>query len=267
MSSAPIDHLDERVLIAYLLGGLRPAEAEAIEYAYFADTALFERLGELERELIHAYLRGELAGEIRASFERAFLSNPARRQRVAQEREWFMAARAVRGKWWLRVAEQFQKYRHGGRLWGLIAVAAVVVVAAAPTWLLLRRGSRAIETPPEATSRALPTPVPEPIAFALSPGVTRDSSPPRRLAIPASAQSVKLDLELDAQQSYREFRATIRVVAGPYIWSGMGALDTGRVSITVPASVLTKNSYLIFLDGFDEKGTASRVGSYLFVID
>ena len=70
----------------YLLGDLPEAEQTALEREFFADGEKFERMWEVENELVDAYARGRLAPADRARFERHYLASPLHRRRVAVAR-------------------------------------------------------------------------------------------------------------------------------------------------------------------------------------
>lgn len=73
---------DSKLITAYLLGELSEAEQDQLEARYFTDDALFERLLEIEDDLIDRYARGDISDRERLRLERHFLKSPARRKRV-----------------------------------------------------------------------------------------------------------------------------------------------------------------------------------------
>jgi hypothetical protein len=72
----------DEIMMRYLLGELSEPERAELERQYFADSKAFDRLERFEHELIDSYARGRLPGETRALLEAAYLSNPARRERL-----------------------------------------------------------------------------------------------------------------------------------------------------------------------------------------
>ncbi|MEO7649360.1 MAG: hypothetical protein ABIZ80_02755 [Bryobacteraceae bacterium] len=52
--------LDEDDLVRYLLGEVTKAERSAFKNSIAGDDALFERVHDLEEDLVDAYIRGEL---------------------------------------------------------------------------------------------------------------------------------------------------------------------------------------------------------------
>lgn len=77
------EQLDDRELItAYLLGELAEPEQERFETRYFADDALFNRLLAIEDELIDRYSSGNLTEFECQRLERHFTRVPGRRKRL-----------------------------------------------------------------------------------------------------------------------------------------------------------------------------------------
>lgn len=66
----------------YLLGELSEQEQAALEERYFRDPQVFNRVLQVESELVDAYARGQLSTDIRDRFEKGYLKHPAKRQRV-----------------------------------------------------------------------------------------------------------------------------------------------------------------------------------------
>src|ERR1041385_3200646 len=74
-------HADESLFVRYLVGDCADEERERVEERFFTDADVFDRLCELEEELVWRYARGELGATERAHFERAY-SVPPRRDRL-----------------------------------------------------------------------------------------------------------------------------------------------------------------------------------------
>lgn len=73
---------DDQVLIDYLLGSLPEAVGERLDELSVADDEFAWRLSAVENDLVDAYVRGELSGEILGRFETFYLSSPKRREKV-----------------------------------------------------------------------------------------------------------------------------------------------------------------------------------------
>ncbi|MFN0119214.1 MAG: hypothetical protein ACKV2V_01790 [Blastocatellia bacterium] len=73
---------EQHQLRRYLLGALSEQRRDALEQLCFTDADAHASLCEAENTLIDDYVRGYLGDDDRRMFERAFLSVPARRERV-----------------------------------------------------------------------------------------------------------------------------------------------------------------------------------------
>jgi hypothetical protein len=72
---------DDALLARYLMGACSDAEKARVEEHLFGGGEVFERLCAVEEELIGRRLRGQLTGEAREQFDRAY-AEPPRRDRV-----------------------------------------------------------------------------------------------------------------------------------------------------------------------------------------
>jgi len=72
----------EQIATRYLLGELSEQEQAALEERYFRDPNVFDRVLQVESELVDAYARGQLSTEMRERFEQFYLKHPSRRNRV-----------------------------------------------------------------------------------------------------------------------------------------------------------------------------------------
>src|SRR5215471_6935099 len=70
------------MMIEYLLGSLPEKEAERLDELSITDDAFVSRLNDVENDLVDAYVRGELSGEIRERFRSFYLASPKRRAKV-----------------------------------------------------------------------------------------------------------------------------------------------------------------------------------------
>jgi hypothetical protein len=73
---------NDKVMVRYLLGDLRGEDESRFEESYFENDEIYLQLKTVERDLIDAYVRGELSTREREQFETHYLSDPGRRQRV-----------------------------------------------------------------------------------------------------------------------------------------------------------------------------------------
>src|SRR5947209_18772521 len=85
-------HVEETLLIRYLLGKLNDDEQAQVEDRAFADPDYLGALEATEADLIDAYVRNELPKSDRGAFERQFLGSPSRRSKVAFASTFFRVA-------------------------------------------------------------------------------------------------------------------------------------------------------------------------------
>ncbi len=72
---------DDALLARYLVGACSEAEQARVEEAFFADDEVFERMQQIEDDLIDRHLQDRLDGEERERFREAYATGP-RRDRV-----------------------------------------------------------------------------------------------------------------------------------------------------------------------------------------
>lgn len=140
-----------QVITEYLLGGLPEVEMERLDELSITSQEFAEVLSASEKDLIDAYVQGELPGTMLAEFESHYLASPIRRGRVefAEAFQVFARTQRVFDDSSIRGQADLKRKRKGGRLltlsvfgkqypalqWGL-AVAAVVLIAAGAFLLL-----------------------------------------------------------------------------------------------------------------------------------
>src|SRR5262245_47380928 len=83
-----MQEIDEKTMVAYLLGDLSEEEQSLVAAQLFTDR-YYERLQSVEAELIEDYVRGELSDGERDHFENIFLAAPHRREQVEFARAMF----------------------------------------------------------------------------------------------------------------------------------------------------------------------------------
>jgi hypothetical protein len=73
---------DDRLLTQYLLGSLPSEEIERLDELSIADDDFAAKLNSAEKDLVDAYVRGELPSADAHQFKSAYLSSPKRREKV-----------------------------------------------------------------------------------------------------------------------------------------------------------------------------------------
>ena len=74
--------LNDQTIIQYLLGSLPEAETERLDELSFTSEEFAETLSATEKDLIDAYVQGELRGETLKHFEGRYLASPRLREKV-----------------------------------------------------------------------------------------------------------------------------------------------------------------------------------------
>jgi hypothetical protein len=109
------------------------------------------------------------------------------------------------------------------------------------------------------------------LSFILAPGLVRDADGPKRLLVPASAGSLRLQLDLKRPGDYRSYRAALRreTPDGPELWSQdlsrVRSTASGRaVVVNLPAKLLPEGVYVITLSGRTRGGELEEIDDYYF---
>lgn len=300
------ERLDDSQLTRYLLGMLPDAEAEWLDEASIVDDEFATRLRLVEDDLVDAYVRGTLSGELLRRFEAGYLASPRRRHNL-KFAEGFVRAidRAD------VTSESPSSSRRPGRAFRaptLIAAAAVALVACGALALhdlALRNGLKAArqeslelnrraltledrlnqERRPTATVSQEPhgaehpsPPVVEPRqpAPALSAALvllpqTRAIAPIPALAITRSAQRVTFGLQLESNDFPRYEVALKDPASNEVAWRSAPLTTTTRgqasiVYVVVPGRMLKPQHYSLDLSGVPASGNREIVGSYVVQI-
>lgn len=85
-------------------------------------------------------------------------------------------------------------------------------------------------------------------------GVVRGLEPPRRLAIPAGLDAVKLEVDLGADAGYGTYRVALRRIDGEEVWSRDGLTERvghggAALFLTLPARLLPADDYELAILG------------------
>ena len=188
------------LLTHYLLGELSESEETSVETRFFEDSDLLDELRGTERDLIDAFVRGELTGDSRQRFEQRFLTQPDRRRRVlfASALARLLPRRDVQVE---PTAEPAT--RKEGRAWWshisigsreLLAAAAVLVIAVSVALFWRTQLGRPTPAPPiaEEQSAAAEAPrVPEETTIMGQDATSgKDSRPPTQIGRPTPPPNI-----------------------------------------------------------------------------
>lgn len=234
----------------YLLGKLSEQETAEFEARCFDDDDLFHETADLESDLVHSYLRGELSEAERREFETGYLISPARRRKLefarALENRLFGTADAhpPAESRALTAARPPQIDFAIQSRWGRLVVGAVAAaVITAISWLAfvnyrlnselgqmragqmeLRREQQALEAKLAALTSRLEEinpdshgqqqlPQPETLAFNLTPGLPRSAGTIKQLVVPPGTTRIELNIYLE-EDKYPGYRASLEATGG-----------------------------------------------------
>ncbi|HTW66484.1 MAG TPA: hypothetical protein VME17_17810 [Bryobacteraceae bacterium] len=228
-------------MIAYLLHKLPEAEREAFEDRWMEDSELYGELQDAEAELLDAYANGALPAGDCELVTKYLLSSPV------QERK-LLFARTLRAALPAHVRPASERQT---RAWRSIAAAGIILLAIATSWLAWQ--NTALHRRLAGVSNFARPPAPA-VYVAEIPSGTTNRSTTQSLAevrVPAGAQMLRLDLQLDPGDETRVFSATVGQ-EGRLVWDEEPIHAERRpfgfvVPVWVPAAVLTPGQYQIKL--------------------
>jgi hypothetical protein len=140
---------DNKRIIKYLLGTLSQAETERLDELSFTDPGFIDELNSVERDLIDAYVNGELDSLLQSQFENHYLKSPLRREKVQLARSFYESTprsitptRAFQQK-----ESQIDTQRNpfvpvSREQWAFAAVLLIGLCLAIGGWLILERDGR-----------------------------------------------------------------------------------------------------------------------------
>ena len=280
---------EERAIIHYLLGEMSESERDAFEAAFFSDDASVEKLEIVRDELVDRYAMGRLSEGDRRRFQSHFLESPYHRHKLelavslisSLETESPGAAGPSDTGFFSRRKAAF-------------AIAAAVVLLALAGLFLFRVFQTTTPTPIAGSANensnsdgARSTPdaqrTPEPTvsqnrsqdqrkpAGAATPLVAELNLVPRAntsqtptLVIGAGVSEVYLNIP-QPEGDFSYYIASISPVGGKEIWFGRLSPSTGpRTSLNVPATLLSRQDYVVTINGVRDDGSREEIQGYYF---
>jgi hypothetical protein len=290
MSVSHVSIPDDRQLTRYLLGLLPDEEAERFDEQSIVDDDMASRLQCVENDLVDAYVRGTLQGELLERFESFYLASPRRRDKLQFAARFLDAVdRAGAAAVVPRTAPPRRRFVLS------LAPAAMLLLACGVLFIQdvrLRRGLTAVQRDVvirENRAQALAGQLDEqrvsntalkreldriraapPFAVVLLPQ-TRGIGPVPVIALPPGAGMVAFDLALEDGDVARYEVALRDPATNHIVWrSGILTPDLSRrpatVAVAVPAGLLRPQHYSLELSGGNSAGAFDIVGSYAFQI-
>ena len=236
---------ERRLMTAYLLGTLPEQERAQIGERALTDSAFFDRLREVEDDLVDELARGELNAQSAARIER-FLAETNQLDRLDIAR----ALHAVGGE-----------AKSPGSTWrtlGLLAASLVLVAGAA--WFTLRQTG----TRPAPAAIARPDAV---LSVFLPAGVLRGQQRVERVTIPRGTSVVRIGLEASPAPEMMFWRVELRTPGGNApLYAQSAAFRAGPVELIVPARLLTAGRYEAGLSTSRDGTSWETAGYYYFTV-
>lgn len=226
-----------RDVIAYLLHQLPEKDRDAFAERWMADPALYEQLRSAEADLLDGYARGEVSSADRALIEQHLLGSDTQRRKLAFAEALHVALPGARRRpvAWVPLA----------------AAAALVAMSATAAWFWQQndRLRREVAQLREQVRPSAPSGSVYAAAVPLS-GV-RGAERETRIAIPAGADVVRLEVELEPADANASYTATTSA-GDQIIWIEEPVRPQKRgaavvASVWIPAAVLLPGRYDIRL--------------------
>lgn len=247
-------HPDDEFLTRYLLGeDLPSADVDRAEATYFKDDRYFERLLEVEDDLIDAYLRGKLSPTQNVEFEHHFLKVARRREKLEAQRaiaEFFR--NAARPAPFLTALRQLLQMQPNMVRLATAAVGLVVLVGfglLAVGYFRMKNESSLLRSEIAAIERGQPA---SPIiaTFVLEPGALR-SAGGNRLHLGPGSEWIVLRLRLlTTSGDSAVYSAAIISADSEELWRQTRLPRVGDVvEIRIPATLLSRGDYVVSLAG------------------
>ena len=288
-------HYDDEIIKKYLLGSLPVEEAEAMEVAIATNGASFDRLCDVECELVDDYLSKRLSARETERFEKEYLITAPRIERfqIAQELKRMAGRRSVERSPAIRRVS-FAAAAGVGVLSLLLGVSyfllrttgqvdpnAVAAVNDEPRRTVAEPESDprpVIVSTPESrsplvnaspTSPVKTTPSRAPVIAAavstfkvsLLPGGLRGETE-QSISIPVGAKAVAISLKsLGPVDRFSRFRAVVRTPENEVVLS---TDDLATPKFTIDASKLENRTYIISLEGENESNELESIADYTF---
>ena len=268
---------DDERLMRYLIGSLDERETEQFDELSITDDEFADRLRIVEDDMVDAYAAGQLTTELRAGFERHYLTLPGKQDRVRFAKT--LAFRRGRDA----PETSLEPRTSRGFVWPLVAAASLAIVAVG--YLLLQRSTTPVpSTQPAASSAsaepaapgphdrttgsASAAPTPPPVAIVLMPSTRRVGEPPT-VSIPRDALTVDVTLVLEGD----DFPAYNVVLKGGdsdrVLWKGADLKASSSradriVIVSLSSEFLKPQHYTLDLSGVRASGRSEIITSYPF---
>jgi hypothetical protein len=253
------EHVDEALLIRYLLGSLTEEEQVEIENRAFTDSNYMAALETAEADLIDAYVRAHLSPAERRAFEHRFLTSPGRRSKVEFARALAIVASESQADILVRPRQSLLGLIRGWKPLAQATAVAILILVAGGSWLIVRNA--AIRSRPASPAAVA--------SLVFLPGLTRAENRVEQLHLSASVQIVHVEIQLEPRDDYPRFRAELHTRSGKEILTedNLSSHRTDAdysVTFDVPATMLAAGQYELALKGIPDNQSVQDIGYYYF---
>jgi hypothetical protein len=290
------EHVDEVLLVKYLLGSVTEDEQVQVENRAFADASQREALEAAEADLIDAYVHRHLSQGDRRAFEHRFLTSQGRRKKVEFAKALAQLAsepHAVsQSATWQALLSVM---RLSSRMLQVAAALAIAIFVIGGSWVVLQniamrshlaslesqrrdleireeglRHQLAVQSQrQQSPAPALAPPVVASLVFA--PGLTRAGTRVERLRLSPFAQIARVEIQLEPRDDYLRFRAELHTRGGKGILTqddlSRRQTNTGfSITFDIPASALADGQYELALKATPDKQSVQEIGYYYFSV-
>src|SRR6266850_2176776 len=261
----------EEIIARYLLGDLTEEQQTEIEDRAFTDEGFLQDIMAVESDLIDEYVRHELGDSQRRQFETRFLASDERRRKVEFARALSTVASEAEGPekdarpavvrtpiTWRDSLAAFVRVLSPAAKFAMAA--AMLLIVFGGSWLLVQtyrsrselariRAEQQAETLAQELERAREQQTkPTILSLALLPGIPRSGSARPKLVLPKSARLVRLQVGIEPEDQYKNFRVELRGPRAQQVVTrdGLSARKSGAgrvVVLSFPAKMLDPGQY------------------------
>lgn len=240
----------------YLFGQLREADEESLELRLLTEPEFVQEFDTVVDEVTEQYVRNELDGSERKSFEKSFLTTVQGQQKVRFTSELLDRATAERGSAIVTPSPEpgfFDRMRAFWQLQSLrlAAIAAAIAMIAGGAYLALR----------PAMNYAT-------LALSISTANRGEGPVPGKVKLESGVPGVEVNLAIpEHAKGANDYR--VKLVGGESDQDlQIEKRDDQTVTVKIPASLLKRGQYAIQMSRLNPDGSYSRIsGNYYFNVE
>jgi hypothetical protein len=217
-------------LRAFLLGALPPEESERIEELMVERQDMYEEAMAAEDDLLDEYAAGRLSAEERAAVEKRLPTRLAFAHALA------------------RAPRETNVVPFRSRTWWPLAAAAALVIAIGGYWFTSKPAAVTMPSNPPVAQVTKRMPVIATAVIAIA--STRGDAASNVIDIPANAEVLNLEIDINPKDVFPRYTATIRDARGNVAFTGDATQSTpSRLLVEVPATNLAAGTFEVAVTG------------------